>query len=246
MNRSLIYLLLILSFSAYGQEKKDTLVSNKNRKFSIGINISPDYCYRTLTKKDKSLSDSVWNFAKHIEDSIYAAKFGYTAGVNLAYEFNKHWAAEVGIQYSNKGYKTIPIKTGLIDLYGNITYTKATNIANYIYLDIPLKAIYTFFDKRLQLVIGIGATFNYLLKAIDKSIPEDASLLVTNTVSNYPYNKINFSPTISAGVKYKINDRMNLRIEPTYRYGILSIDDKSYKSIHLWSYGLNIGYYYKL
>lgn len=127
MNRLLIYSLLFSSFSVYGQEKNDTL-SSKQRRFSIGVNISPDCCYRTMTKNDKSISDSVWKFAKNLEDSIEKPKFGYTFGINLCYQITKRVYAEFGIQYSNKGYKTIPIlTTSSIDPEGVI----ATNILNF-------------------------------------------------------------------------------------------------------------------
>lgn len=242
MNRLLIYSLLLSSFSVYGQEKNDTL-SSKQRRFSIGVNISPDYCYRTLTKNDKSISDSVWKFAKNLEDSIEKPKFGYTFGINFCYQITKRVYAEFGIQYSNKGYKTIPIlTTSSIDPEGVI----ATNILNFSYLDFPLKASFTFFDKRIQLMTSIGATLNVFSKTNLHTIPEDKSIDDFHTSIDYTYEKINLSPTISAGLKYKLNQRMNLQAEPTFQYAIKNIDEKSYKSTHLWNFGLNFGYYYKL
>ncbi len=47
---------------------------------------------------------------------------------------------------------------------------------------------------------------------------------------------------VSVGVEYKINERMNLRVEPTFRYGLLTVIDFPVAG-YLYSGGLNIGYY---
>jgi hypothetical protein len=243
MNRLIISSLLLLNFSVFGHEKNDTLFS-KQRRFSIGINTSPDYCYRALTKNDNSISDVIWNSAKNYEDSIEKPKFGYTFGINFCYQITKRVSIEAGIQYSNKGYKTIPIET-----ISSIDFTrvgKAKNIISHKYFDFPVKVTYIFFDKRIQFIASLGVTLNALVKTSIYSIPEDKSKNEFNTEIDYPYEKINLSPTFSAGIKYKLKERMNLLAEPTVRYSILNIDQKSYKSTHLWNLGLNIGYYYEL
>ena len=47
-------------------------------------------------------------------------------------------------------------------------------------------------------------------------------------------------------LKYNINDRINLRAEPTFRYGLLNTDSKTYEYTHLWTAGLNISFNYGL
>jgi len=59
------------------------------------------------------------------------------------------------------------------------------------------------------------------------------------------YNKLNFSPTMSVGIDYRINEKMNLRIEPTFRYGVLKIIDTPVTG-YLYSGGINVVYYYGL
>jgi len=238
MNRLLILILLLTSTITFGQDTSAT-----RHKFFIGVSYSPDYCYRTQV--NKSISDSLWNYVKNYYDSIETSKFGYTTGINLCYYISEKIFIESGVLYSNKGYKTIPVKTPMIDINGNVTYISASFISTYKYLDIPFKVNYTFLKRRIKIVAGIGATLNIFLNSSFTSEPKEAieSVIV---ISENTVNKINLSPTISIGLLYKLNEKMNLRLEPTYHYGIFNIDDNSSKSVHLWNAGIGIAYCYKL
>lgn len=241
MKRILLLIVLLFSFSSYGQDDS----SIKEKRFFIGVNFSPDYSYRYISKNAKNWDcpdNELWKTIKEFEDSIYIPKFGYTAGINFGFQINEKLSAETGIQYSCKGYKTIPMLT----IYDwNERPEKATNFVNYYYFDFPLKINYTFLKKRIKIIVSTGAVINILFQSRTKTIPETPTTLfqTTTSISHYAYNKFNLSPFISAGLQYKINNKMFLRAEPTFRYGIFNIDDKSYEAVHLWSAGLNIGYY---
>ena len=85
------------------------------------------------------------------------------------------------------------------------------------------------------------------MKAKQKSIViySNGKTSKTSQTSTYNYNKINVSPTISLGVDYIINSMSNLRIEPTFRYGLLKTIDKPITE-YLWNTGINISYYFKI
>jgi hypothetical protein len=238
-------LLLLLTFIGpsilYGQDSTST----KERKKFIGINFSPDYSYRYITKNDNNISTEQWTNIKNIEDSIYKPTLGYTTGLNFYYQINKLISIETGIQYSRKGYKTIPMQT----VYSfNYPPAIATNYIYYSYFDFPLRANFTFLKSKLQILASVGAVLNYLHQVSSKSVPETSTLTFQKQthISEYPYNKINISPSISLGIKYNVNDRINLRVEPTFRYGLINTDDNSYKYTHLWNAGLNISLNYGL
>src|SRR5687767_3453389 len=141
---------LIYANSLFGQDSITTHI----KKFYLGFNFSPDYSYRTLYKNDKQVSDSLWSIAKELEDSINVPKFGYTGGLTVGYYITSRISLESGLQFSNKGYKTIPIETIYDWKEPSIV---ATNIFNYYYLDIPLKVNYEFLKKRIQVITSIGA-----------------------------------------------------------------------------------------
>ena len=236
-----LFLTLLLPVISYGQDSSST----KSRKFFIGVNFSPDYCYRSLTKNDASISRDQWSFIKNLEDSIYKPTFGYTTGINFYYQITKRLFVETGIQYSQKGYMTIPILT-VFNIEHNFEEAIATNYIYFTYLDIPLRGCYTFLNGKIQIVTSAGATFSFLLKVKGKSVPELPTEAIQTKYfsSDYEFSKMNISPTISAGIKYNVNSRINLRAEPTFRYGLINTDPKSYAFTHLWSAGLNISFNY--
>lgn len=237
--KQLLLLTFFLPTILLGQETTAT----KDRKFFIGVNFSPDYCYRNITKNDNSISSEQWTNIKNTEDSIYKPTFGYTAGLNIYYQIKKRFSIETGINYSRKGYQTIPFPT----VY-NFNYDPAiaTNYFYFTYLDFPLRVNFNFLKSKFQIIASAGAVFNYLLQVSIKTIPETpTAIFQTQThISNYAYNKINISPTVSLGIKYNIKNRLNLRVEPTFRYGLLNTDSKSYAYTHLWTSGLNISLNY--
>lgn len=236
--KQLLIILILLPLTIFSQSTDPI----GNSRFFIGATFSPNYAYRNLTQIDKTITDDQWNDAKSVEDSIYIPKFGYTTGVAFGYQINKKLSIETGFQYSNKGYRTISIET-VYDF--SKPPEKARNILNFHYLGIPLKANLTFFDKKFQLLVGLGATLDILVKTTAKTIPDNptSEFPIKTTDIDYAYNKTNLSPTASIGLKYNITDRMSLRAEPTFRYSLLNIDDKSYAATHFWSAGLNIGFY---
>jgi hypothetical protein len=63
--------------------------------------------------------------------------------------------------------------------------------------------------------------------------------------SLYGYNRLNISPLVSAGIDWQLNHRNSIRIEPTFRYGVLKIIDAPLTG-YLWSAGLNLSYYFGL
>lgn len=215
------------------------------RDLYIGVSFSPDFCYRYITKNNDQISDSLWKHIETLEDSIYRASFGYTTGVNLYYQFKKRFSLESGIVYSRLGYQTIPMFT-VYDFDKDPEI--ATNFIRFNYLNLPLRANFTFLKSRMRITASAGVVFSYLLAVYAKSVPENPTFFFPeqNQKLTYPYNKFNIFSTVSVGVKYPFNVRMILRAEPIFRFGFLNIDKESYKFTHLWSLGLNTSLIYRL
>ena len=117
----------------------------------------------------------------------------------------------------------------------------------YLYWCIPLKCILTTGNKKLRFISSFGITTNVLVKASTTNISTfiDGKKTKTTQQSNETYNSINLSPTFSLGAEMRIKNRSFIRIEPTFRYGILNIIDAPITA-KIWNAGLNINYYFGL
>jgi len=228
---------IVLTANLFGQET----TTAEFKKIQLGINISPDYCFRTL------------NNGSSIDET---GKLGYTAGLNMNYNFNKNIGIGLGIHYSIKGYKTSMNALSYGDMidpnYGFIydpshTGANIKYIYNFHYLDIPLKVNFVTGKKKIRFITSVGLTTNVFIKETATRVIEyqDGTHNRKTHVSNYNYNTINLSPTASFGIDWKLNSKNNLRIEPTFRYGVLKIINAPVTG-YLWNAGLNVSYYFGL
>ena len=235
-----IFLLLLITLSSNGQNTDKKVSTADFRRVQIGINFSPDICFRTLKNNyGRSTSDLI--IKRNNENEI--VKFGYTAGLNVCFNIKRFVGIETGIQYSNKGYqtKTIDYTSGQPSPFAP---KEGQFIFNFHFIDIPLKVNFTIGKKKVRFFTSVGLTTNIFIKETQTSILKYTDRTDRNTKqTTYDYNRINISPTISLGIDYKINSRMNLRIEPTFRYGVLKIIDAPVTG-YLYNGGLNISYYF--
>lgn len=248
MKTIILVLTIAITTNLLGQEKQKDSPTADFKKVQIGVTFSPDYCFRTLKNNNGS---SASNHVMQSRNDCEIGKVGYTTGFNVIFNVNKKIGIEAGIQYSNKGYQTKIQELTSIDMidpkYGFInvspgTQTQLKFIYKYYYIDIPLKVNFSFGKKKISLITSAGLTTNILVK-------ETSTCVLGSDKSSYStvdgYNKVNVSPIISVGINWKLNNRNNIRIEPTFRYGVLKIIN-THVTGYLWNAGLNISYYFGL
>jgi len=239
----------LISFNAFGQDTLTTKVASKTNQTLLGFNVSLDYCYRTLKNYDGS---SYYTSLIEVRNEIDEFKFNPSAGINLCYNFSKKFGIEFGVQYSNKEFGT---KKGdlIIDSTGAGTIhplntdpnsDKIKFIYNYAYLDVPLRAIFSFGKNKLRFVTSLGVTTNFLLKA-------SYTVIIYNNFGGSDqwsndekdrFKSVSISSTLSLGIDYQFNNQFILRAEPTFRYGISKINNTPIAT-YLWNVGLNITCY---
>ena len=130
MKQLLILFTTLTSVTVQGQDK------NSTQKILIGFNFSSDYNSRALKNNDGSPSS---DFVVKIRNDNEVAKFGFTTGLNICFNFSQLAGFETGVQFSNKGYKTI--SQDLIYFPPSPSSpTKAKTTYSYQYIGIPLKA----------------------------------------------------------------------------------------------------------
>lgn len=215
-----------------------------SKKVQLGINFSPDICFRTLVNKGDYWSDGTVK-ARNKTETI---KAGYTAGLNLCFHIKKKVDFEFGLQYSNKGYQnTKKFDPFYIQLDPSVP-NEIKFISNFNCIDIPVKVNFIIGKNKIRLITSTGVTTNLFINATRTTFSYYSDHTEKETIeANYerPDNNINFSMRISAGIDYKINERMNLRVEPTFTHGILTLDSSPIKC-YLYNGGLNVGFYFSI
>lgn len=235
-----IILLAIIALSSYGREKAKEKNSTDFKRVQIGFIVSPDICFRTLRSFDGSPSGDL---SLKMRKDTETFKMGYTTGMILNLNLKRNFGIETGIQFSNKGYQA-KFEFSNIELQDPHIPDKSTSIYNFHYIDIPVKANFAIGKKRVRFITSVGITTSFLLNETVTNIlifPEQTEK-ETNP-NDDEFNKVNFSPTISAGIDYEINSSMNVRIEPVFKYGVRKIIDTPLTA-YLYSVGLNVAYYF--
>ncbi|TAH27720.1 MAG: PorT family protein [Cytophagales bacterium] len=242
MKQLTLIILTITAFNLYGQDNPKKNPISDFRRVQIGINISPDICFRTVKINDGNSSRGL---LINLRNDMETIKVGYTVGLNVCFNIKKFVGLETGIQYSNKGYQTKKMNYAFVQPEPSLP-EQLKLIYNFHYIDIPLKVNFTIGKKKVRFFTSVGLVTNILIKETETSLvyySDHTDKKINPTY--FDYNKVNISPTISAGIDYKINNRMNLRVEPTFRYGVLKIIDEPVTE-YLYSSGLNISYYFGL
>ena len=154
--KSLLFLLfMIISVLLRANDTLNIIPKSEFNRWSIGVNISPEYCFRTLINNSGSpIADIVIDSRNGYEQY----KIGFSAGVVANYSISKKTSVEIGMSYSDKGYSTKKTELTFGDAIdprfgftyptspvGNSTGTLAIKIFyNHIYLDVPLRALFAF------------------------------------------------------------------------------------------------------
>lgn len=219
MRQLAFYFLTFISFASHGQSNADF------NKYQIGLNVSPDYCYISIS-------------------SIYEIpKAGLTTGLNAVCNFNKRVGLETGLHYSNKGFQTKMIDLNYFEP-DPLAPTKAKFIYNLNFIDVPLKANFTFGSRKIRFFTSVGLTTNFLIKETQTNVKvySDRTDIETINQADNGTRSVNLSPNLSFGIDYKLNDNSHLRVEPTFRSAIFKMVDTGSPG-NLISAGLNISYY---
>jgi hypothetical protein len=237
LKQLLILITTLASLTVLGQD------TNPTQKILVGFNFSPDYSSRTLKNNDGSSSSDL---VTKTRNDIEIAKFGYTTGLNVCFNFSQLVGFETGIQFSNKGYKTK--NRDLVYFPPDASSPiKSKTIYAYQYIGIPLKAKFSFGKSKARFLSSIGFMTNLLLnvKQTHNFEYSNGKTEKKTQSSTSGFKKVDISPMISVGVDYKINNKIHLQAEPTFRYGVIKTKDAPVTE-NLWNAGLNIAFYYRL
>ncbi len=237
MKQLLILIAILATLTTNGQTAKS------KHNISIGYSVAPAYSFRTLNNNDGNSSSDIATDARNKNE---LAKFGYRTGVNFLFSCSGSVGFETGIILSSKGYKTKKLNLTFAQPDPSSPVTAQFNYS-YQYIGIPLKARFMTGKNKLRFISSVGFTTNFLSSVKHNTKYEYADGRTDNgkQSSTSGLKKVDISPTISAGIDYKLNDKIYLIVEPMFEYGVIKTRDTPVTE-HLWDAGINIGFYYGL
>lgn len=95
------------------------------------------------------------------------------------------------------------------------TSREGTMVQEFGYLEVPLEVNYTLIDRTLgvHLISGISSLF-----LVDNNVSLESETGTTEVGQANNLNDVNFSANFGLGVQYKVNEKINLQVEPLLKY----------------------------
>ncbi|MBC8046234.1 MAG: hypothetical protein H7Y00_05515, partial [Fimbriimonadaceae bacterium] len=107
-----------------------------------------------------------------------------------------------------------------------------------------------FGENKIQTTVSLGVIANYFLQYRNIETLKYDDGHTTNSsveINNYDVRPFTFSPFIAAGVLYHLTEKIDISLEPTFRYGITKLNREDDPiSEHLWNVGVNAGIFLSL
>ena len=240
----LTIVILLLTASSFGQ-KKDSL---PEKRFDVGINFSPTYCFRMLT------------FPSEVRDYIDIPRYAYTAGASIRFTVKKRVQLESGVFYAKKGILTkehSPLAGTPNGQFDPNLPVKEIYQYNYDYLEFPFKTNLYLLNNRFKLYFTGGVSFNILVH-YDHKLTEiyyngEQKIISPKGVYYSPYslkyNKVVLATIIGLGSSIDISKRWFIKMEPLFQFSLRATARSSYKntpiSEHQYSFAFNMGLGYR-
>lgn len=230
-------LFALLTFAAVGYAQ------NSTNKWQVGLNISPDICYRNIFITEGKVSDQT-TAVINLRNSAEKPKLSYSGGLSVVYQHNPKLSFQAGLNYANLGYKSEI--AGFIGPVEEDFPLSAKDINNFHYFEVPAKVNFIFGEDRLQYSVGAGLSSAYLIENNNTVVLYYADSTTREHLQNQdPYKPFNLFATLNVGLLYQLSNKWQLKLEPTFRYGLLRTSDTPVSG-RLYNFGLSSGIYLTL
>lgn len=229
------------------EEEKEVLAENKGGKWSAGPSVAPVYfdaigegspVHSIFVPNSKSgdlnlsygLSVAYEVSSKlKIRSGIHRVDYGYsTNDVEFSSSLESSAIGQIAnVNYSATG-KNIVVASSASEVEVNTMNDliaeefsgqglsqNGAMTQQFGYLEVPVELEYTLVDKKIgvNLIGGISSLF-----LVDNSISLSSGELVTEMGEANNVNEINFSTNVGIGLNYKFTKKVQLNIEPVFKY----------------------------
>ena len=244
--------------------KSEVTVFNTNKKrkgyFRLGAYVNPEMIFYpsddTPNKTNLNLNLSLsYNYSKLFFESglgIGLAKDDGNFNIDYErYEYLGSYENVYNVTFDSTENGVVPtFYTNTVDVYDSIRHIQVSQTQNsYTYLQIPLFVGYKINSNKFSYSIKGGTSLSLLVfEKIPEATLPSGNISIINLSENTPGRiKTLWHFMVSAGIEYKLSDRMSIAVEPTFRYYMKSVYERNYFTTkHPFSIGLRTGILIKL
>ena len=124
----------------------------------------------------------------------------------------------------------------------NLQYIDNSILQNFNYLEIPFLLRYKIIDRKIDIDLMGGLSYNLLVNNTVYSVSGGVKYYIGKTEGLSP---VTFSSSLGVGMEYSLSKRLSLNLEPNFRYYITPLGGLAGSSIHQYSFGILSGFFYK-
>lgn len=209
----LVCLILLVPLYSAGQLSDST----KRRKSLIAF-FNPGMTYRTVNYQ----APEEW--IKQSRDAVEIPKFAFDAGLLLAIPFKDRITLRAGLQYSNKGYRTI--KQPLLWAITHASLPRfARSIVSYHSIGIPLEIQLTSIERKRFIVnafAGFVPEIVLTTNSVVKTYIDGESSSAGRSSKSVGFAKTGLGARIGVEVVYHLSNRCSLISGMLFQYSISS------------------------
>ncbi|MGS2762514.1 hypothetical protein [Sinomicrobium sp. M5D2P9] len=250
-------------------EKQMALKEKENKKWSINPNVAPVY-YNSLSSgspidpefKDNSKSGKVnlsygVNVAYQVNDrlslrsGINKVNYGYnTNDISFAPDFEARSLSNInytrqsekasGLYVANSPVEGPPL-AARDEVTASFTPQPGLMQQEFGYIEVPMELKYRVLNERfgLNLIGGVSSLF-----LTDNSVLLKSDALATELGEANNINNMNFSTNVGLGVDYLLSDKLQLQVEPMFKYqwNTFSNDNGGFRP---YSFGVYTGFSFR-
>ncbi|WP_373519622.1 outer membrane beta-barrel protein, partial [Pricia sp.] len=235
------------------QDKEEEVVGESDSRWSAGPNVAPVY-FNAMGEGSPIDPGFSPNAKSGTTNMSYGVSIAYAVTKKLSVRSGIH-KAEYGYNTNNVGFSpTLAVSTsgrlqnidytdgpgilaenspnlnldssnGLTPEFSSLNSARDGTIAqSFGYLEVPLELDYALIDRRfgVNLVGGISSLF-----LIDNSVTLNSGELTTEIGEARNLNDLNFSTNVGFGVNYKFTPKVQLNIEPVFKYQLNTFSNVS-------------------
>lgn len=124
----------------------------------------------------------------------------------------------------------------------NLTYLNNSVNQNFNYLEIPLLFKYKAIDRKVDVIVVGGLSYNMLVGNTAYANVDGIKYSVGKTEG---LNPVNFSSSVGLGFEYSLSRKISFDLEPTFRYYLIPFSDIAGSASHPYGFGIFTGLSYK-